>query len=137
MSELRLPLDERSDEDLDEGRLDAPVGGDEALLRRFEPVLKFTYGEQFFPMPGKRYLEECDLLAGPSTHDWKVLVPAGELTETRLVEEGEAPPGEIRFLRFVQEPMNPLELARFNQRPGRPAFKAPGRLARANDWVAP
>jgi len=26
--------------------------------------------------------------------------------------------------------MNPLELARFNQRPGRPAFKAPGRLAR-------
>ncbi len=122
MSELRLPLEEAP--------LGAPLGADVALLRRFEPVLKFTYGEQFFPMPGERYLEACDLLAGTSTRDWRVLVPAGELSETRLVEEGEAPPGEIRFLRFVQAPMNPLELARFNQRPGRPAFKAPGRLAR-------
>ena len=36
----------------------------------------------------------------------------------------------MRFLRFVQAPLNPIELARFNNRPDRPRFKAPGRLAR-------
>ena len=103
---------------------------DEALLRRFEPVLKFTHGELFFPTPAERYLEACDLLGGTSLHDWQVLVPSGELDEARLVELGDAPPGEVRFLRFVQEPLNPIELARFNGRPGRPTFEAPGRLAR-------
>lgn len=103
---------------------------DESLLRRFEPVLRFTYGELFFPMPAERYLERCDLLAGTSLFDARVLVPAGELTTARLEAAGDAPPGEVRFLRFVQEPLNPLELARFTQRPGRPQFQAPGRLAR-------
>ena len=30
----------------------------------------------------------------------------------------------------MQEPLNPIELARFSQRPDRPRFRAPGRLAR-------
>jgi len=103
---------------------------DEELLRRFEPILRFTYGEQFYPMPAERYLEACDLLAGTSLHDWGVLVPAGGLDAATLAERGDGGPGEIRFLRFVQAPMNPLELVQFNQRPGRPVFQAPGRLAR-------
>ncbi|HEY3336743.1 MAG TPA: hypothetical protein VGK16_16055 [Candidatus Limnocylindrales bacterium] len=114
----------------------APAAGprdpvaDEALLRRFEPILKFTHGELFYPIPAERYLEASDLLGGTSVHDWQVLVPAGELNEARLMELGDAPPGEVRYLRFVQQPLNPIELARFNGRPGRPAFVAPGRLAR-------
>jgi hypothetical protein len=103
---------------------------DEALLRQYEPILKFTHGELFFPMPAERYLEATDLLSGFSLHDWRVLVPAGELDEARLIAESASQPAGIRFLRFVQAPMNPLELARFNQRPDRDVFDAPGRLAR-------
>jgi hypothetical protein len=103
---------------------------DEALLRRFEPILRFTYGELFFPTPAERYVELCDLLEGVAGEGRTVLVPAGELDVDRLAAAGDAAPGTARFLRFVQEPLNPIELARFNQRPDRPAFRAPGRLAR-------
>ena len=113
--------------------LAVPAAGaveDEGLLRRFEPVLRFTLGELFLPMPAERYLEACDLLSGPSSREWDVLVPAGELTAQRLAAEGDAPAGHVQFLRFVQQPLNPLELRRFTQRANRPDFKAPGRLAR-------
>jgi hypothetical protein len=103
--------------------------GDEALLRRFEPILRFTHGELFFPTPAERYLEACDLLTGTSS-DPRVLVPVGELTAERLAAEGSVADGRPRFLRFVQQPLSPLELARFNQRADRPAFRAPGRFAR-------
>jgi hypothetical protein len=103
---------------------------DLALLRRFEPILHFTHGELFFPTPATRYVERCDLLSGPTPSTARVIVPAGALTPDVLAGSGDAPPGEIRFLRFVQEPLNPIELARFNNRPDRPQFKAPGRLAR-------
>src|SRR3954447_11521313 len=103
---------------------------DEELLRRFEPVLRFTHGELFYPFPAETYMQSCDLLGGSSLESWRVLVEAGGLDEARLVELGDAPPGEERFLRFVQQPLNPIELARFNARPGRAVFQAPGRLAR-------
>jgi hypothetical protein len=133
---LKLPLDQVTDPEAS-GVLEpashqagAPHVEDEVLLRRFEPVLRFTQGEQFFPMPAERYLEACDLLTGTSTSALEVLIPAGELDAARLASAGDAPPGHLRFLRFVQQPLNPIELARFNQSPERAPFKAPGRLAR-------
>ena len=107
-----------------------PAPADLALLRRFEPILRFTEGELFFPSPVAGYVERCDLLAGTSVRDRRVLVPAGELTLERLAEAGDSAPGEVQFLRFVQRPLNPIELTRWRQRPGRPSFHAPGRLAR-------
>ncbi len=109
---------------------DAHRADDEALLGRFEPILRFTHGEQFFPTPATGYVERCDLLSGPSLNESRVIIGEGELTPGTLAASGDAPPGEVRFLRFVQEPLNPIELARFNQRPDRPRFRAPGRLAR-------
>lgn len=106
-----------------------PSPDDEALLRRFEPVLRFTHGELFFPAPAERYLEGCDLLTG-TLGDPVVLVPVGQLTAERLAAEGTVADGRPRFLRFIQQPLNPLELARFTQRADRPLFRAPGRLAR-------
>ena len=103
---------------------------DLALLRAYEPILRFTHGEMFFPMPAERYLESAALLAGPTAQELQVVVPAGELDEARLVADGETDNAAIRFLRFVHEPMNPIEIARFNQRPERDTFDAPGRLAR-------
>jgi hypothetical protein len=118
-------------------RAASPVGDqrtqdadDLALLRQYEPILRFTHGEMFFPMPAERYLEAAALLAGPTAQELQVIVPAGELDEARLVADGETDNAAIRFLRFVHEPMNPIEIARFNQRPERDTFDAPGRLAR-------
>jgi hypothetical protein len=106
------------------------AAADAALLHRFEPILRFTHGEQFFPMPAEPYVAACDLLAGSTSRETEVLIPAGELNLERLAASGDMGSGQLRFLRFVQEPLNPIELARFYQRPGRAAFKAPGRLAR-------
>ena len=108
----------------------AGASRDLSLLRRFEPILRFTQGELFFPSPVAGYVERCDLLSGGSARDPEVLVPAGQLTLEGLAAAGDAAPGEAQFLRFVQHPLNPLELARWRQRPGRHVFHAPGRLAR-------
>lgn len=99
------------------------------LLRRYEPVIRFTDGEHFFPMAADSYVGACDLLHATIGGRPTVLVPAGQLTLDRLARERPVP-GEERFLRFVPAPMEPLELTRWNRRPDRPRFHAPGRLAR-------
>ena len=100
------------------------------LLRRHEPLLRFTKGELFYPMAAGPYVEGCDLLTGPTLREARVAIPAGELTLDRLAEVGDPPPGEAQFLRFVPKPLNALELTRWRARPDRQEFSAPGRLAR-------
>jgi hypothetical protein len=100
------------------------------LLRRLEPILRFTDGELFFPMSTAPYVEECELLAGPTLREARVVVPKGDLTLDRLATVGEPPPGEAQFLRFVQKPLNAVELRRWRSRPEHQRFSAPGRLAR-------
>ena len=99
------------------------------LLRAFEPVVRYTNGELFFPTAVEDYLAECDLLVGPSERERRVLVPQGELTPASLATFI-APPGESLYLRLVQKPLNGLELRRWRSRPDRVRFSAPGRLAR-------
>jgi hypothetical protein len=100
------------------------------LLRRHEPILKFTHGELFFPMDAAAYVANCDLLEGPTLREARVAIPAGSLDLDRLATAPAPPPGQARFLRFVPKPMGSLELARWRNRSGRPVFSAPGRLAR-------
>jgi hypothetical protein len=100
------------------------------LLRRHEPILRFTRGELFLPMAAGDYVAACDLLSGPTIREAKVVEPAGSLTLERLGAVGDPPPGHLQFLRFVGKPMNAVELARWRGRPDRPRFSAPGRLAR-------
>jgi hypothetical protein len=99
------------------------------LLRRYEPVVRFTDGEHFFPMDAASYVAACDLLLVRVGGRPEVLVPAGELTLERLGDEIPQA-GEERYLRFVRKPMDGFELARWNRRPDRPHFRAAGRLAR-------
>jgi len=100
------------------------------LLRRHEPILRFTQGELFLPMPTAGYVGACDLLQGPSIREATVVAPAGSLTLESLGAVGDPPPGDLQFLRFVPHPMNAVELRRWRSRPDRPSFRAPGRLAR-------
>jgi hypothetical protein len=71
------------------------------LLRALEPVVRFTAGEQFFPMDVERYVRSCSLwLYHPDDRDEQV-VPEGELTMDKLSEPRPAPFGAIFYLRFV------------------------------------
>jgi hypothetical protein len=108
----------------------ASPAADLELLRRHEPILRFTQGELFLPMPVQGYIEACDLLQGPNIREAIVIAPAGSLTLERLGAIGDPPPGHLQFLRFVPRPMNPIELRRWRSRPDRPPFHARGRLAR-------
>jgi hypothetical protein len=102
---------------------------DLALLRTYEPVVRYTEGELFFPAAIEGYLAACDLLVGSSERDRHEITPVGELTPDGLATHT-APPGETLYLRLVQHPLNGIELARWRLRPDRPHFSAPGRLAR-------
>jgi hypothetical protein len=103
---------------------------DRELLRRHEPILKFTHGELFFPMDAAAYVANCDLLEGPTLREANVVIPAERLDVESLAANPTPPPGQAQFLRFVPKPMGSLELARWRNRPDRPKFSAPGRLAR-------
>ncbi len=103
--------------------------GDLALLRAFEPVIRFTKGEMFFPSAVEPYLAASDLLVGSSQRTRHEILHVGEITPERLAGET-APPGEQLFLQLVQRPLDGLELVRWRQRPGRPSLRQPGRLAR-------
>src|SRR5262249_55381412 len=77
------------------------------ILRAFEPVVRYTKGEKFFPMDVGPYVEASSLwLHVPDGTDLEV-VPDGELNLERLVEGGDAPFGPIFYLRFLQ----PLDLS--------------------------
>jgi hypothetical protein len=102
---------------------------DVALLQAYEPVVRFTDGELFFPMAAESYVAECDLLRSAPGVPPEVVVPAGGLDLERLATIRPIP-GEERYLRFVPRPMDGIELARWNRRPDRPRFHAPGRLSR-------
>jgi len=103
---------------------------DLALLRRFEPIVRYTQGELFFPMSAEPYIAQCELWAGTSEKDTTLLVPVGQLTAETLASYAGSSPGKRQFLRFVQEPLNGAALARWHRRSGRPRFTAPSRLAR-------
>ena len=111
------------------GGSDVLPDGDMELLRSFEPVIRFTQGEMFFPSAVEPYLAASDLLVGSSQRARREILTVGQVTPERLSSQT-APPGEQLFLQLVQRPLDGLELVRWRQRPGRPSFRHPGRLAR-------
>jgi hypothetical protein len=107
-----------------------------SLLRRFEPILRFTRGEQFFPMDVARYIEKSSLwLHRPDTSPERI-VKEGELSLEKLAETRYEPFDTVQFIKFI-EPLNITQLARYrlrrtlNKKTRKHAFHAgPGRLAR-------
>ena len=80
------------------------------LLRKFEPVVYFTKGEQFFPTGVEHYVSECSLWEHHPNGRDELLVRQGELTLEKLVESRPAEFGSVRYLRFI-EPLNLAESA--------------------------
>jgi len=100
------------------------------LLRRYEPVIRYTHGEFFFPMAADAYVAACDLWAVDDAGARSLLVPAGQLTIDALATWTSRVAHRSMFLRFVQQPLSGVELAQRGNRSRRPRFSAPSRLAR-------
>jgi hypothetical protein len=119
------------------------------LLRRYEPVLRFTRGELFLPMSVESYLETCGLwqAAEPGRASGRRgaaerLCAPGELTPTRLAQAGAAPSGRGLSLRVVECPLTRSEYRAWRRDPararfaaGRSRFAAAGLLGRLIDAV--
>jgi uncharacterized protein (UPF0335 family) len=109
---------------------------DRALLRRFEPVIKYTRGERFFPMDVTGYVQNCSLWRQQPGRDAELLVPQGELTLEKLGDMRLDSAGSVQFLKFT-EPLNLSALTAYRvqegltQRKTEDKFRAGrGRLAR-------
>lgn len=105
---------------------------DRDLLRRFEPVIRYTRGEQFFPLNVEPYVRESSLWVLRPDEDPERLVPEGTLTLAKLAEPRADGFGAVHYLKFIEAP-NLVQLAQYllerrkaeeKFRPGR------GRLAR-------
>jgi len=82
---------------------------DLTLLRAYEPVVRYTHGELFFPSAVDEFVRHCSLWEVGRRTKPRLLVAAGELDLERLAEFAHIPAGHRQFLRFVQEPASPLE----------------------------
>lgn len=100
------------------------------LLRKYEPVIYFTSGEMFYPRAVDQYVAHSSLWEVDARGKAKQLAAEGDLTLERLAAYDQVPAGNALFLRFVPEPLQPLEYQQWLNRPGRVRFKAPARLAR-------
>ena len=108
---------------------------DLGLLRRYEPVLRFTRGEQFFPMDVEPYVRRCSLWSQRPDREPVRLVPEGKLTLERLAGPHPGDFETVHFLKFI-EPLNVAQMAayrlqRARERGAERRFRAGlGRLAR-------
>ncbi len=108
----------------------AVAAADMALVRRFEPILRFTEGELFLPASVDEYVQCCQLLERGPDRIATVIAPKGSLTIEQLVELGADRPRPGQYLRFVDEPFTRVQVAKWRVRSDRPRFHNAGRLSR-------
>src|SRR5665647_2646151 len=70
------------------------------LLRTFEPVVRFSKGENFFPTDVESYVSQASLWAHYPDGREERLVDAGRLDVDKLVQPREYPFGTVEYLRF-------------------------------------
>ena len=87
----------------------------EDLLRRFEPVIRFTKGEWFYPMDCEPYVDACGLWVKRPDEDAVCVVPPGELTLERIAQQPDDTTGAVHYLKIP----NPKEDENQGRRAGR------------------
>jgi hypothetical protein len=100
------------------------------LLQKFEPILRFTKGELFFPSAVDGYLERCSLWMRDKFGQEKQLEAEGDLSAEDLAKFKDIQADQVYFLRLVDEPMGVLEYQSWLLRSDRPSFNPVGRMAR-------
>ena len=103
---------------------------DVELLQQFEPIVRYTEGEMFFPCGVEQYVRHASLwMRTPAGKDQQ-LVPPGQLMLDALARYSEVPPGHTLYMNLVDEPLSGLAYQRWRNRPDRDVFQSAGRLAR-------
>ena len=100
------------------------------LLRRYEPVVRYTEGEMFFPCAVDAYLARCRLWMADAARTMTLLAAPGELTTAALAEFRSVPREHRLFLQFVDGPLTALDYQRWARRPERVRLPSPNRLQR-------
>jgi hypothetical protein len=98
----------------------------EALLRRFEPVIRFTKGEWFYPMDVEPYVRACSLWVRHPDEEAVCVVPQGKLTLETL---GQQPLDSADAVHYLKIPAPEKSRKR-----GLWARLFPRRAARVPDW---
>jgi hypothetical protein len=99
------------------------------LVRRYEPVLRYTAGEMFFPMPVYDYLAHASLWMTVPYGKPTLLIDHGKLDADSLPEAARDHPDAALFLRYAPASLRRAELKAWRNRPDRPAFTGVSRLA--------
>ena len=73
----------------------------EALLRRFEPVLRSTRGDKFYPMDVEPYVRACSLWVYRPGEEAVCVVPGGKLSLDRIAQQPLDEAGAVHFLKFT------------------------------------
>ena len=102
------------------------------LLKQYEPIIRFTEGEMFFPCAVDSYLTHCSLWIRDNEGNNEQVLPVGELSVENLGKFNTPPPNHTYYLRYVQEPLSPTEMRQWIQDPDNNSFIAMGRLARVS-----
>jgi hypothetical protein len=104
--------------------LQSPVSDVLTLARRFEPVLRYTEGELFFPMAVERYVEASALFRRvPNKKQPELVSPSAQLDLSTLITyAGERGPSDLE-LHFVDKPLNRVAYRKWRRRPDRPRFQ--------------
>lgn len=112
------------------------VENDLALLRRYEPIIRYTAGESFFPMDVERYVRACSMWVQRPNRLPLRIWPEGLLTLKRLAQSRTDGFGSVYYLKF-SEPLPLTEMTAFRlqalraRKDPRDVFKpSSGRLAR-------
>lgn len=126
MEPLTSPADPPGSE---RGHHPPEAADDRALVRRFEPVLRFTRGELFFPMPADDYLSRASLWRAAPNRPAQMLIGHGDLTAERLGQAAANSPNDRLFLRYAPNALNRKDLKAWRRRPGRPRFAGVSRMA--------
>ena len=101
----------------------SPVSEVLTLARRFEPVVRYTEGELFLPMPVERYVEAAALFRrrqGQKTPE--LVAPATKINLSTLVSYAGHGDGTDLELHFVDKPLSRAAYRRWRHRPDRPRF---------------
>jgi hypothetical protein len=102
----------------------SPVSDVLTLARRFEPVLRYTQGELFFPMPVERYVEAAALFRRtPGKKAPELVAPASTLDLLTLITYASERGAVDLELHFVDKPLHRSAYRRWRRRPGRTKFQ--------------
>ncbi len=72
-----------------------------ALLRRFEPIIRSTRGDKFYPMDVEPYVRACSLWVYRPGEEAVRVVPDGNLSLDRIAQQPLDEAGAVHFLKFT------------------------------------